>query len=261
MTVLFSDRVFPLTELAKATVDCVELKDGTRLSIHSMRPVQETAALCDLINDAAAALSAGETTPATRVDWGVPPIRAAEYAPIAAPMPDWALSGMHETRFEVRHGFRWVYQSGYLFFAVMTLGPLMGFLLASVLLGGTTWWALALAPAYLTLLIAVPLLRRGPSEAIHVDGGAITFERKLGPFVYRRRSMSLDDVQGVSSAGDCLVFYLGERVLPLVCHRPPEEVEALALHLNRLVTVTPESDSAEPPIELRRVVRRGTVRN
>ncbi len=52
-----------------------------------------------------------------------------------------------------------------------------------------------------------------PSDWIR---GAITFERKIGPFVYGRRSISLDDVQGVSSAGDCLVFYLGGRVLPLV---------------------------------------------
>ncbi len=66
----------------------------------------------------------------------------------------------------------------------------------------------------------------------------------------------MNQVLGVSSANDALLFHLGDKVHVQRCYKPKPEVEALAAHLNRLVTHHPDQEPETPPHELVQIVNR-----
>ncbi len=261
--VTFPDKTRPLHSIENASPDGITFEDGSSVALTSERPAHEMAALCDLINDAAAAHRDADEVlpPATRVDWGNAPKRIAEHHSTAAPLPPWASSEMHKTHFTVRVSKLVVALSvGGIFLQAVMVGVVVAAIVA-IGFAAFSWWGLLLIPAIATALATIPVLVRWMSQEVHVNAETVTFENRLHPFTITRRSVPVDQIQGVSATGDTLIFYLGNTVRRQRCLQQVHEVEALAAHLNRLVTVTPVSEPLKPPSELRRVLARGKVRN
>jgi len=244
-----------LSDIVKVINGRIVHRDG-EIWLHTTRDRGELDALCQLIAHAVRHHRGAETSVRT-LPWGQPPIQS---VPSVGDLPDWALDlSLHGGELAFAAPQRLI-ASG----AAMLVAGALG--LSTLALFTATTFGMLGPGLYLSLFAGLLLLQmvlvavKGLTELvwddfIRFDGDNMVVQRRMLGRVYHEEAIPMRDVNAVRAVAQRLAFYLGDRVVTVDCHRPEDEVAALAVHLDRLVGSV-GNELPEPPEELLRIAQR-----